>query len=167
MPEAPEKASELLLPRRPKDELLERPLSRLQKTAVPPQPDRRQKRQKGGPPPPPAEADSPVAVAVALHAGPSLDDPLLDPATTTNEAAWKHGRLLRIGDATYTVEVNPPILDRVELFARPFVGIPLAPTLQVCTTKKGLLLCHVMAPAVPLLGCELLLAFSWSATLGS
>ena len=107
---------------------------RLQKSAAP-QPD---KRQKGGRQ---AAATAAAAAAAAgadaaspfvgLHAGPSADHPVLDAAALTNEQAWVQGRLLRIGEAEYAVEVNPPLLDRVELHARPFVGIPLVPAVQV------------------------------------
>ena len=59
------------------------------------------------------------------------DLPLLDAGSTTNELAWQHGRLLRVGEVEYRVEVNPPMVDRVELHATPFVGIPLVPQVQV------------------------------------
>ena len=129
---------------RPKDELLEKPLGRLQKSAAP-QPARQQKQQKGkrgaraaaepaaavaaapGPPPSPF---------VGLYAGPSADHAVLDAAAVTNEEAWRHGRLLRIGEAEYQVELNPPLLDKVEVHARPFVGIPLMPVVQVSTTGQ-------------------------------
>ncbi len=117
---------------RPKDELLEKPLTRLQKSAAPPI-DRQQRRAaqkgKGG-----GAADAaalPQPPFVGLHAGPSVETPVLDAGTLTNEQAWRQGRLLRIGDAQYRVELNPPLLDRLELHARPFVGIPLMPVVQV------------------------------------
>ena len=126
--------------RRPKDELLEKPLGRLQKSAAP-QPDRQQKRQKGksaadggagaGGAAPAAAAAPPAAPFVGLHAGPSPEHPVLDAGAITNEEAWRQGRLLRIGEATYRVELNPPFVDRVELHARAFVGIPLVPAVQV------------------------------------
>lgn len=117
---------------RPKDELLEKPLGRLQKSAAP-QPDRQQKRQKGkqGAEGAAAAAAAPPPAFVGLFAGPSADQPALDPSAVTNEEAWRQGRLLRVGEAEYQVEVNPPFLDRVEVHARAFAGIPLVPWVQV------------------------------------
>ena len=125
---------------RPKDELLEKPLGRLQKSAGPAG-DRQQKRQKGKqaaaasaealPPGAAAAAASAAGPFVGLYAGPSEQHPVLDAAAVTNEEAWRQGRLLRIGDASYEIELNPPLLDRIELHARPFVGIPLVPAVQV------------------------------------
>lgn len=126
---------------RPKDELLEKPLGRLQKSAAP-QLDKQQRRQKGKQ----AAANAAVAADLAavdaslfvgLHAGPSAEHPVLDAAAVTNEEAWRHGRLLRVGEAQYQVDLNPPLLDRVELHARPHVGIPLVPAVQVCTWAVG------------------------------
>ena len=79
---------------------------------------------------PPAAASA-AGPFVGLYAGPSEQHPVLDAAAVTNEEAWRQGRLLRIGDASYEIELNPPLLDRIELHARPFVGIPLVPALQV------------------------------------
>lgn len=117
---------------RPKDELLEKPLTRLQKSAAPPI-DRQQRRaaQKGKDGGAADAAALPQPPFVGLHAGPSVETPVLDAGSLTNEQAWRQGRLLRIGDAQYRVELNPPLLDRLELHARPFVGIPLMPVVQV------------------------------------
>ncbi|KAL4445318.1 hypothetical protein ABPG77_011143 [Micractinium sp. CCAP 211/92] len=117
---------------RPKDELLEKPLTRLQKSAAPPI-DRQQRRaaQKGKDGGAADAAALPQPPFVGLHAGPSVETPVLDAGSLTNEQAWRQGRLLRIGDAQYRVELNPPLLDRLELHARPFVGIPLMPVVQL------------------------------------
>lgn len=145
---------------RPKDELLEKPLGRLQKSAVAPA-DRQQKRQQqqrakqaaaaavaaaaaeasaaSAAGKAAAAAGAPADMAslfVGLHAGPSAEHPVLDPGAVTNEQAWRQGRLLRIGESSYRVELNPPFLDRVELHARPFVGIPLVPVVQVSQAWK-------------------------------
>ena len=49
-------------------------------------------------PTPPA---APSSYFVGLHDSPTPDHPLLDPSSVMNEDAWKHGRLLRIGEADY------------------------------------------------------------------
>jgi 2',5'-phosphodiesterase len=106
---------------RPKDELLERPLARLQRGAAPPPPRRR---------PGAAAADAPAEPPlpfVGLHAGATPDTPLLDPAAVTNEAAWRGGRLLRVGDAAFAVSLNPPAADALRIHPGAFVGVPLAP----------------------------------------
>ncbi len=62
---------------------------------------------------------------VGLHDGPTLDHPLLDPGSTANEDAWRQGRLLRVGTTSYLIEVNPPLVERVETHGISFVGIPV------------------------------------------
>lgn len=117
---------------RPKDELLGKPLARLQKSATQPG-DRKQKRAKAGQAAVDAAPLQPPTAApfVGLHEGPSPDTPLIDADSTTNEAAWRQGRLLRVGAASYCVCFNPPTLDRVELHGTPFLGIPVVPALQL------------------------------------
>ena len=134
---------------RPKDELLERPLARIAKSAAPAGGGRQQKRIKGGGAsgsgsgggggsgggdgangPTVAAAAAAANPAVVLHAGPTEDAPPLEPAAITNEQAWQQGRLLRVGQALYRVELNPPMVDRLELFpVIAFVGVPLVPGL--------------------------------------
>jgi 2',5'-phosphodiesterase len=124
--------------RRPKDELLEKPLGRLQKSAAP-QPDRQQRRAKGkagGDTAAGSASPAPPPLFVGLHAGPSAEHPVLDAAAVTNEEAWRHGRLLRVGAAAYRVDLNPPLLDRLELHGTPFVGIPLVPAMQAHFTEE-------------------------------
>jgi hypothetical protein len=115
--------------------------------------DRQQKRQKGKqavvaapsaqalPPGAAAAAASGAGPFVGLYAGPSEQHPVLDAAAVTNEEAWRQGRLLRIGDDSYEIELNPPLLDRIELHARPFVGIPLVPTFQVRALEPSSAIC--------------------------
>ena len=114
---------------RPKAELLEKPLARLQKAAAP-APGKKQKRgaAEAAAAAPAAESSAPL---VALHEGPTAEHPLLDAAATTNEAAWLPGRLLRVGDALCAVHLNPPAADRVHVHGTPFVGIPLVPLAQL------------------------------------
>ena len=123
---------------RPKDELLEKPLGRLQKSAAPQQD--KQARRQAGKKPNAAAADSaggagPAAAEaspfVGLHAGPSETHPVLDAGVVTNEEAWRHGRLLRVGGTQYQVVLNPPFLARMEVHAAAFVGIPLMLVVQV------------------------------------
>ncbi len=33
---------------------------------------------------------------------------------TANDEAWQHGRLLRVGSATYIVDRNPPVIEKVQ-----------------------------------------------------
>ncbi|PSC75583.1 2, 5 -phosphodiesterase 12 [Micractinium conductrix] len=123
---------------RPKDELLEKPLGRLQKSAAPQQD--KQARRQAGKKPNAAAADSaggagPAAAEaspfVGLHAGPSETHPVLDAGVVTNEEAWRHGRLLRVGGTQYQVVLNPPFLARMEVHAAAFVGIPLMLVVQL------------------------------------
>lgn len=113
---------------RPKSEPLEKPLLRIQKSAAAP-PDKKQERQvaatAGA-----AEAGNSLAAEalfVGLHDGPTLAHPLLDPGSTANEDAWRQGRLLRVGTTSYLIEVNPPLVEKVETHGTAFVGIPVVP----------------------------------------
>ena len=65
---------------------------------------------------------------VGLRAGRSQEDVLVDPSSTTNEEAWKHGRLLEVGSALFSVDLNPPTVTGVEIHGHPFVGIPVVPS---------------------------------------
>lgn len=128
---------------RPKSEPLEKPLFRIQKSAAAPQ-DKKQKRQ--------AAATAAVAEAgkslstealfVGLYDGPTLDHPLLDPGSTANEDAWRQGRLLQVGNTTYLIEVNPPLIEKLETHGTAFIGIPVVAVpkllfaeLEDCTWK--------------------------------
>ena len=35
------------------------------------------------------------------------------PGNVTNEEAWQHGRLLVVGTHQYIIDLNPPIVDKV------------------------------------------------------
>ena len=117
---------------RPKSEPLEKPLLRIQKSAAAP-PDKKQKQQAGGnlksdgiaTNPSSSSISATEALFVGLHDGPTLDHPLLDPESTANEDAWRQGRLLRVGNTNYLIEVNPPLVEKVETHGTAFVGIPV------------------------------------------
>jgi hypothetical protein len=68
---------------------------------------------------------------VALHEGPTPDTPCLDPVTTRNAEAWQQGRLLRVGQQLFWVEVNPPMVARLEVPGGCFVGLQLCPLFAV------------------------------------
>jgi 2',5'-phosphodiesterase len=112
---------------RPKSEPLEKPLFRIQKSAAAPR-DKKQKRQAAATTAAAAESGNSLsteALFVGLHDGPTLDHPLLDPGSTANEEAWRQGRLLRVGATTYVIEVNPPLVEKLEIHGTPFIGIPV------------------------------------------
>ena len=118
---------------RPKDEMLEKTLFRMQKTASATGNGmkRNTKRGKTATRNSDIDTEQQQTPVVELHAGPSLNDPLVDPRTTKNEDAWKNGRILRLGSRTFTVEVNPPTIDNIEIQGYPFVGIPVVPTVKM------------------------------------
>lgn len=109
---------------RPKSEPLEKPLGRIQKSAAPP-PEKKSKKNSASAATATAAAAPSPAPFVGLHAGPTPDHPLLDPSATSNEDAWLQGRLLRIGDTEYLIEVNPPLAEGLETHGTPFIGIPV------------------------------------------
>lgn len=84
------------------------------------------------PAPAPAQQAAPAEeLHIALHSGPTSASPTLDPAATTNEEAWQHGRLLVVGEQQFLVELNPPTVDRVEVPGGAFAGVPLCPLVAV------------------------------------
>ena len=109
---------------RPKLEPLEKPLGRLQKSAAPAL-DKKTKRNAATAAATPTPLAAPSSYFVGLHDGPTPDYPLLDPSLVTNEDAWLHGRLLRIGETDYMIEVNPPLAESVGTHGIPFIGIPV------------------------------------------
>jgi 2',5'-phosphodiesterase len=128
---------------RPRNEPLEKSLARIQKSAEPQGDKKRQRRNQTRPssqqqqqqqsfetrvaaPEPPSQSAG--SLFVGLHSGSTPLDPLIDPGKTTNEEAWKPGHLLRVGDASYVVELNPPIVQGLEAHGQLFVGIPVVPT---------------------------------------
>ena len=130
---------------RPKNEPLEKPLSRIQKTSLGGGDRFNNKKSTANynkKSSTSADASSTTTTTIPsplssstkshdifLYDGPSSSFPPLDPATTTNEAAWcKSGRLLVIGEECWTVEVNPPTITSLSVLGmKCFVGIPICP----------------------------------------
>ncbi len=103
---------------RPKDEMVEKPLVRLQKTVCQkPQGKRKSKEVVEDVPPP----------VVSLYSGPDESFPLVDASKTSNAMAWKDGNMLRIGDVKYAVVVDPPFVERVQVHGSIFSGVPAVP----------------------------------------
>jgi 2',5'-phosphodiesterase len=111
---------------RPKDEMLEKPLVRLQKTAC-------QKPAKGKKKSREAAEEIPVP-EVAIYGGPDESFPLLDPLKTTNDVGWKDGNMLKIGDAKYVIVVNPPCVDKLQVYGSLFVDVPVVPYVEMSNT---------------------------------
>ena len=44
-----------------------------------------------------------------------------------NVEAWRHGRVLRVGEESFKVHVNPPSIDSIVLPPRPLLGFPQRP----------------------------------------
>ncbi|KAK9846341.1 hypothetical protein WJX81_001906 [Elliptochloris bilobata] len=99
---------------RPKAELLERTLFRLQMNAAKPE-----KRKKQGP------GAKSTLVAVSLLDG--AQGGAAVPGDTPNAEAWCSGHTLRVGDELFHVVVNPPSVLKVEVHGLPMVGYPLCP----------------------------------------
>ena len=115
---------------RPKDEMVEKPLMRLQKTACQ-KPKSGKKKSKDG-----HIAASVPPPAVSLYGGPDELFPLLDPGTTSNEMAWKDGYMLKIGDAKYDIVVDPPFVERLQVHGNVFAGVPAVPFVETTDTDS-------------------------------
>ena len=114
---------------RPKDEMVEKPLMRLQKTACQ-KPKGGKKKSKEG-----RDEDVPPP-AVSLYGGPDDSFPLLDPATTSNEMAWRDGHTLKVGDAAYEVVVDPPFVERLLVHGSVFAGVPAVPYVETADADR-------------------------------
>lgn len=122
---------------RPKSEPLEKPLSRIQKTSLggggrvnkKSSGNNNTKKSSTSADTSTSTTSSSNSHVIFLYDGPSSSFPPLDPATTSNEAAWcKSGRLLVIGEESWTVEVNPPTITSLSVLGmKCFVDIPICP----------------------------------------
>ena len=128
---------------RPKTEPLEKPLTRIQKAAAPAQDKRKKQKQNGeaepagGIQPSSGNNSSSGPPFIGLYTGPTVEHPLVDALGTTNEDAWQHGRLLRVGDTSYLIELNPPSAERVLTHGTAFIGIPIMPSVQLHFAAAG------------------------------
>lgn len=118
---------------RPKDEIVGKPLMRLQKSAVE-KPKYRKKAKNSqsmtGP-----DNDPPIPT-VSIYSGPNESYPIIDPDKTSNDDAWKQDYLLKIGNERYNVVVNPPRIDNLHVHGTIFTGIPLVPIVQASNTDE-------------------------------
>lgn len=121
---------------RPKTELLERPLLRISKSAATPVQTKNTAR-KINEEKAVKKSPSQDALLAALHAGPSQEHPIINPSMVTNEEAWLHGRLLAVGGSQYVVDLNPPMVERLELNGMVAVGIPLVPMISLRFAELG------------------------------
>ena len=112
---------------RPKDEMVEKTLVRLQKTVC--QKPRGKKKSKDV-----VEAVPPPIVS--LYSGPDESFPLVDPPTTSNAMAWKDGNTLKIGDAKYAVVVDPPFVERLQVHGSIFSGVPAVPFVETTDATR-------------------------------
>ena len=116
---------------RPKDEPLEKPLIRIQKT-VNGAKEARQKQPKRSVAAGEAVESFASNSSIALYEGPNTNHPAIDPSITTNEDAWKHGRLLVVGSDSYVVLFNPPTVDKLDILGSSvFTGVPVCPVVQL------------------------------------
>lgn len=106
---------------RPKDEILEKSLNRLQKVFV----SKKKKRETE------ETQQAPEIPNIQLYSGPDTSFPLVDPKTTTNADAWIPDYMLKIGDVEYTVIVNPPYAEHLQSHGKAFVGIPVVPYVEL------------------------------------
>ena len=103
---------------RPKDEMVDKALMRLQKTVCQKPKGKKKSKEFVEDVPPPV---------VSLYSGPDESFPLVDPSKTSNIMAWKDGNMLRIGDLKYAVVVDPPFVERLQVHGSIFPGVPAVP----------------------------------------
>ena len=114
---------------RPKDEPVEKPLMRLQKSAIE-KPKGKKKKKKGE-----VEEEVPVP-EVQLFSGPDESFPLIDPQKTSNESAWMQDFLLKIGDKKYSIVVNPPAVEKLHVHGRVFSHVPVVPHVEATSSDS-------------------------------
>ena len=116
---------------RPKDEMVEKPLMRLQKSAM--EKSKGRKKAKNNDSQPPAVEESPIPT-VSIYSGPNESYPIIDPLHTSNEKAWSQDYLLKIGDMRYSIVVNPPVIERLHVHGQIFSGVPVVPLVEATNT---------------------------------
>jgi len=116
---------------RPKDEIVEKPLMRLQKSAMEKSKGRKKAKSTGSEPP---AFQEPLQPIVAIYSGPDESYPVIDPRNTSNDHAWMEDYLLKIGDARYSIVVNPPSIEKLDVHGAIFPGIPVVPVVETSNT---------------------------------
>lgn len=116
---------------RPKDEIVEKPLSRLQKSAMERSKGRKKAKNTGSEPSAFKESQQQI---VTIYSGPDESYPIIDPDNTTNQNAWIQDYLLKIGDARYSIVVNPPLIEKLDVHGAIFSGIPVVPVVEASNT---------------------------------
>ena len=112
---------------RPQEELVEKPLIRLQKSAG----QNPKKKKKSSRESEVVQAELPK---ISIHMGPDESYPVVDPGTTTNKDAWRQDYLLKIGEAAYSIIVNPPSVEKLHVHGTVFSGVPIVPRVDAIFT---------------------------------
>lgn len=118
---------------RSKDELLEKSLMRLQKSAVEKAKGRKKKKDDGSKA---GDALESALPPISIFGGPNESFPEINSHTTVNEMAWKQDYMLKIGETTYSIVVNPPQIEKLLVHGRVFSGIPIVPHVETIDTDK-------------------------------
>lgn len=116
---------------RPKNETLDKPLLRIQKSAAAPGSGKAKARGNNGRHKGKSAAAAPQGPVTRLLQGSNPDSPAVD-TYVKNADAWAHGRLLQIGKEYFVVDLNPPLVEKLDLLGLPMVDCPLMalPTLS-------------------------------------
>jgi hypothetical protein len=81
--------------------------------------------------------------AIQIAAQKDITCELLDPCETnvvpletTNQDAWIHGRILRIGEHMLLVVRNPPTVSSIKLTSKPLIGVRLRPEFTLLNAEE-------------------------------
>lgn len=116
---------------RPKQELVEKPLARIQKAfSEKPKKNKKQRHDSNC-----YTAEVPVPQQVRIYRGPNDTYPVIDPLSTNNEEAWLQDYLLKVGEHEFSIIVNPPFVEKIQVHGMVFVGLPVVPHVKVLFTE--------------------------------
>ena len=116
---------------RPKQELVEKPLVRIQKAfSEKPKKNKKQKHDSTY-----YSAEVTVPQQVRIYRGPNDSYPVIDPQNTNNEEAWMQDYLLKVGEHEFSIIVNPPFVEKIQIHGMVFVGVPVVPHVRVLFTE--------------------------------
>jgi hypothetical protein len=121
---------------RPKDEPLEKAMTRLRAVAAPQKKEKKKTKAKQDDDAAEAPQQQAPDLVLELYSD-ATATAVIDAATTTNGVAWQQAKLLKVVEQLFEVHYNAPTVDRLFLHSRPMVGYRLVPVVSLLFTDEA------------------------------